>query len=327
MYENRFGRFTAVDPLLASGKSANPQTFNRYVYVGNNPMFWVDPSGLIWGINNKNQVRWFNKDLGKGFSAFTPDNWQYQSNGRTVQLDENGPSANNRGWNFIDPVEIVAEYNPIQELAIGVTQGVEDRLTGMAKGIGNLPSTTLNGITGCIFNCGVQSNYFRGSNPFEVPLIFDYNNQTEEDYGFASGTGTMLGLGFAGGSVFGGASRLSVVPDKIGSVTSIGESGASLSTNGANLSKHLRQVEKYGQGGFKELQNGAFRYYGNIKAANRSGSIQGARFVREWNPNTGNVRNWMESLDQAGKVRIVHPKYNNLPHYMFDASGKYFRSF
>ncbi|MCZ2391539.1 MAG: hypothetical protein LC113_10735 [Acidobacteria bacterium] len=29
MYENRFGRFTAVDPLLASGKSANPQTFNR----------------------------------------------------------------------------------------------------------------------------------------------------------------------------------------------------------------------------------------------------------------------------------------------------------
>ncbi|MBK8150806.1 MAG: RHS repeat protein [Acidobacteria bacterium] len=33
MYENRHGRFTAVDPLLASGKSANPQTFNRFVYV------------------------------------------------------------------------------------------------------------------------------------------------------------------------------------------------------------------------------------------------------------------------------------------------------
>jgi RHS repeat-associated protein len=36
MYENRYARFTAVDPLLASGKSANPQTFNRYIYVGNN---------------------------------------------------------------------------------------------------------------------------------------------------------------------------------------------------------------------------------------------------------------------------------------------------
>ena len=38
MYENRYGRFTAVDPLLASGKSANPQTVNRYVYCYNNPL-------------------------------------------------------------------------------------------------------------------------------------------------------------------------------------------------------------------------------------------------------------------------------------------------
>ncbi|MDQ3801506.1 MAG: hypothetical protein M3384_18955, partial [Acidobacteriota bacterium] len=46
MYENSHGRFTAVDPLLASGKSANPQTFNRYVYVDNNPLVFTDPSGM-----------------------------------------------------------------------------------------------------------------------------------------------------------------------------------------------------------------------------------------------------------------------------------------
>ncbi len=46
MYENRHGRFTAVDPLLASGKSANPQTFNRYVYCLNNPLIFTDPDGL-----------------------------------------------------------------------------------------------------------------------------------------------------------------------------------------------------------------------------------------------------------------------------------------
>ena len=46
MYENRHARFTAVDPLLASGKSANPQTFNRYVYVVNNPLIFTDPDGL-----------------------------------------------------------------------------------------------------------------------------------------------------------------------------------------------------------------------------------------------------------------------------------------
>ncbi len=51
MYENRHGRFTAVDPLLASGKSGNPQTFNRYVYVMNSPLAFTDPSGLQAGSN------------------------------------------------------------------------------------------------------------------------------------------------------------------------------------------------------------------------------------------------------------------------------------
>jgi len=46
MYANTYGRFTAVDPLLASGKSANPQTFNRYIYVLNNPLLLTDPDGL-----------------------------------------------------------------------------------------------------------------------------------------------------------------------------------------------------------------------------------------------------------------------------------------
>ena len=46
MYQNKHGRFTAIDPLLASGKSPSPQTFNRYVYVMNNPLAFTDPSGL-----------------------------------------------------------------------------------------------------------------------------------------------------------------------------------------------------------------------------------------------------------------------------------------
>ncbi len=46
MYNNRHARFTAVDPLLASGKSSNPQTFNRYVYVMNSPLNFTDPTGL-----------------------------------------------------------------------------------------------------------------------------------------------------------------------------------------------------------------------------------------------------------------------------------------
>jgi RHS repeat-associated protein len=48
-YYNNHGRFTAVDPLTASGKSSDPQTFNRYVYVLNNPERLKDPTGLQAG--------------------------------------------------------------------------------------------------------------------------------------------------------------------------------------------------------------------------------------------------------------------------------------
>ena len=59
MYENRHGRFTAIDPLLASGKSANPQSFNRYVYVMNNPLIYTDPEGLQAG-------KWYERKDGTG---------------------------------------------------------------------------------------------------------------------------------------------------------------------------------------------------------------------------------------------------------------------
>ena len=40
------GRFTSPDPLMASAKSSNPQTWNRYAYTLNNPLRYVDPDGL-----------------------------------------------------------------------------------------------------------------------------------------------------------------------------------------------------------------------------------------------------------------------------------------
>jgi len=40
------GRFTTVDPLQASATIQNPQSWNRYVYVSNNPLKFVDPNGM-----------------------------------------------------------------------------------------------------------------------------------------------------------------------------------------------------------------------------------------------------------------------------------------
>lgn len=57
MYQSKHGRFTAADPLLSSASLGNPQTFNRYVYVGNNPVNITDPLGLIWCRNNETGKR------------------------------------------------------------------------------------------------------------------------------------------------------------------------------------------------------------------------------------------------------------------------------
>jgi RHS repeat-associated protein len=43
-YRNTWGRFTQVDPI--AGSLADPQSWNRYAYARNNPMRFVDPTGL-----------------------------------------------------------------------------------------------------------------------------------------------------------------------------------------------------------------------------------------------------------------------------------------
>lgn len=58
MYENQHGRFTTVDPLMASASPVNPQTFNRYTHTGNNPINYTDPSGLRWVSDANNEIYW-----------------------------------------------------------------------------------------------------------------------------------------------------------------------------------------------------------------------------------------------------------------------------
>ena len=96
MYANTLGRFTTVDPFLASGKSANPQTFNRYVYVGNCPIRIADPNGLDWWdvVNRetgKRNVQWFDED---------PDEDLYEVNSRFTKYVYHAWDGN---WYGLDP--------------------------------------------------------------------------------------------------------------------------------------------------------------------------------------------------------------------------------
>jgi len=46
-YASTQGRFTGADPLMASGRTGRPQSWNRYTYVLNNPLRFIDPSGML----------------------------------------------------------------------------------------------------------------------------------------------------------------------------------------------------------------------------------------------------------------------------------------
>jgi RHS repeat-associated protein len=59
-FSNTQGRFTSVDPLQESAKPEIPQSWNRYAYVLNNPLVFIDPTGLLWIASGDaaNPYRW-----------------------------------------------------------------------------------------------------------------------------------------------------------------------------------------------------------------------------------------------------------------------------
>lgn len=55
-YSAKQGRFTSVDPLMASAIAVEPQSWNRYAFVSNNPLRFVDDDGQIKRDQNGNII-------------------------------------------------------------------------------------------------------------------------------------------------------------------------------------------------------------------------------------------------------------------------------
>jgi len=66
-YASLQGRFTSVDPLMASASTTDPQSLNRYAYVRNRPLGSIDPNGMD------------DCEIGKTCS-FTTDDWATSGN-------------------------------------------------------------------------------------------------------------------------------------------------------------------------------------------------------------------------------------------------------
>ena len=85
MYQNRHGRFTAPDPLLASASPGNPQTLNRYIYTGNDPINRTDPSGLSWCRESNGNIKFTGQGVacGSGEQNFDETSSFISQSGRT----------------------------------------------------------------------------------------------------------------------------------------------------------------------------------------------------------------------------------------------------
>jgi RHS repeat-associated protein len=138
-YSSIQGRFTSVDPFMGSAKPGRPQSWNRYTYCLNNPLAFIDPTGLIWGRvtdkdgNQSGNPHWYADEaemLAAGATSFTPENNIYRTDdGQFVHLNPNGPGSSpdrinwtfynsfmnpfyTQGWEYISDPNAAREYSP-----------------------------------------------------------------------------------------------------------------------------------------------------------------------------------------------------------------------
>jgi RHS repeat-associated protein len=193
MYQNKHGRLTAVDPLMASADMGNPQTFNGYVYTGNNPINLTDPSGLNWCRNTSTGTpRWSGQNVacngkteeditGKSREVATPGHIgnQYAGVGDSVTFNSDGSVTVHRST--APHQAAVRNGQRVQSAAGGGTPAGHPDQVGSGSshdtGTSELPSKDpiiIDGLQPCpVETCGSISS----SNPQEL----DMSNVQEPD--------------------------------------------------------------------------------------------------------------------------------------------------
>jgi len=296
VYDPRLGKFLSIDPLTKSYPWYTP-----YQFAGNTPIWAIDVDGL-----------------------------EDQKTNNGSPSEPNTAASNTSTSYFDDPMSVILNQKPSAESSIlmenfktnnklinyggtGVTEKREGMITGHTY---EVPKSGFDRYTAFAVGFALEGIYSfnKNINPFYIlpNSIQSYSSGkdliTQNEMSSAEATLDLAGI----------------IP--IGKFGKIGGEIVTMNLtigSKSDLSKHLGQIEKYGQDGVKELQNGRFRYYGNIIPASNAGEMQGARLVREWNPTSGNTRTWYETIDHSGTIRQFHPKYDNLNHYTFDIHGKY----
>lgn len=253
MYNNSHARFTAVDPLLASGKSANPQTFNRYIYCSNNPISCVDPTGMdgVWGyrtysenggreyqhFNSEDEMREFNKSNGTelctqnpgscpDYQVWTGGNWVLWADRTGAQLNDDGTMTRFSGENFSSGEwgQMVSDWY--------AGKSFDESTTGRLNGAVYDSNKETNGVVNFLLIPSRTYSYYTGTS-------YDERNEREGIHrmlGSQMGQAVTLELGFRAGSagrVAGPRSRFGIFHSMYGDGTLVleGQQPARLSIN------------------------------------------------------------------------------------------------
>ena len=119
-YGSALGRFTSPDPWNAGADPMNPQSWNMYAYVNNNPLNSTDPSGMTCVDLTNGDGDAFQGDNGDGqgcaAAGVSPSNEQQRSNGQDIQnpqqVDVNAQQTSTPDYLWTISTNEIPRYDP-----------------------------------------------------------------------------------------------------------------------------------------------------------------------------------------------------------------------
>ena len=306
-YDPVIGRFMSVDPIIGDPRDA--QYVNPYAYVGSRPLNAVDPTGnfaIVFSFSGSTVADSVEFNLGPiglmamviqwGMNSYVP-----QPPTASVLPGTSAQSANTPcgAGGFVGQCTGGGIYP-------GATPGFNPLgLNGNPRSADPSPpapdlSHTLSSIA---IDIAISFIPYVGQTKgvYDAYKVFQDPNATALDKAAAA-----IGV-LPGGKLVGAAGKLFRVAARAANEFRVGAK----SVNAADaLTRKLSALEKAQAGAARtrSLPDGRMRYYGPETTAGTAGATRGASLVTEYNPRTGQVRQWMESYDHAGTVTRVHPK-------------------
>jgi RHS repeat-associated protein len=157
-YSSTQGRFISIDPLGASAIVSDPQSFNRYTYVLNNPLKYIDPDGLdaknpwadltdkerellaakLTTVTGKDQMAAAQKAFNEKVTVLNKDGSVNEkltgTNVASVQNFVGSLSGDNNVWSQITSIDRVSSTGNGLQSDIGFTVESRDAFIGALRG-------------------------------------------------------------------------------------------------------------------------------------------------------------------------------------------------